>query len=56
MYLATLSVAQDFIASNDWMMVNSELERAWKEAVVEYVKLQLHQLCGVEKHGKSQPA
>lgn len=34
-----LSVIQDFIASNEWLVVDTELERMWKEVVVAYLKV-----------------
>jgi hypothetical protein len=33
-YLTTLSVSQDYLASNEKMIVNNVMERMWKEAVV----------------------
>jgi hypothetical protein len=32
-YLMTLSVTLDYIASNDWIIVNDELGMMWKEMV-----------------------
>jgi hypothetical protein len=29
-----LSVIQDYIASNDWMIVNNGFEREWEEATL----------------------
>jgi hypothetical protein len=34
-----LSGTQDYIASNDWMAVNNDMERMLKEGVVAYFKL-----------------
>jgi hypothetical protein len=31
--------SSEYIVSNDWMIVNNELERIWKEAVVGYCKV-----------------
>jgi hypothetical protein len=35
-YLATLSLNSDYIASNNRTILNNKLERTWKEAVVEH--------------------
>jgi hypothetical protein len=50
-YLTTLSVSQTFLASNERMIVNNELKRMWKEAVVAYPNG--HPLEGLRKTTKN---
>jgi hypothetical protein len=54
-YLVKLLVTQDYVASNDWMMVNNELERISEEAVVISFKVLSRHLPGSteEYHEKS---
>jgi hypothetical protein len=52
-YLMTLSVS-GYIALNNWLIVNNELERMRKEAVVTEFKVLHQQLLGGTSGGKAQ--
>jgi hypothetical protein len=48
-YLIALSVTLDYMASSNWMIVNSDLNRLRKEAVVDSFRVMFQYLLGLMK-------